>query len=232
MKRLLNRRLLWGGLLIALLCGIFFVGNSFLPGNISMGITRKAEVKQAARENNSWNHKSIDSAIILLKDGDLVMRQGIDISSFLLAQMNLKNKTFSHCGVVIVEHGYPFVYHCLGGEDNPNEEMRRDSVSYFLSPVSNFAFGITRFDFTPRQVDSLKKRVVALYKEKVKFDMQFDLKTDDRLYCAEFVCKTFNKITGDSCFVRPSRVFGYSYVAIDNLFINPHARMIWQVKYK
>ena len=80
------------------------------------------EILDAMRERdaNLQNHHDVDSAISLLQSGDLVMRRGIDVTSFMLSQMNLKDKTYSHCGIVEIEYGYPFVYHSIGGEDNPN----------------------------------------------------------------------------------------------------------------
>lgn len=185
-----------------------------------------------ARRNNSWNRHAVDSGISLLHSGDIVMRTGIDVSSYLLSQMNQTNKTYSHCGIVMIEHGYPFVYHSIGGEDNPDACLRRDSAVFFFSPYNNMGFGIARYDLTPAEIEKLGAVARQFYREKRKFDMDFDLKTDDRLYCAEFVYKAVIAATGDSTYIRPTSVLGYRFVGVDNLFINPHARVIWQVKFK
>jgi hypothetical protein len=185
-----------------------------------------------ARSQNSWNRRAVDSGISLLKTGDIVVRTGVDISSYMLSQMNRTNKTYSHCGIVMIEHGYPFVYHSIGGEDNPDARLRRDSASFFFSPYNNMGFGIARYDMTDSNISKLGKIVRQYYREGRKFDMAFDLKTDDRLYCAEFVYKAVNRATGDSTYIKPVTVLGYHFVGIDNLIINPHAHFIWQVKYK
>src|SRR5690349_1299140 len=72
----------------------------------------------ASRLTNPWNRQQVDLAVGRLRTGDLALRTGADATSYLLRQMNLTDKSFSHCGIVLVEQGQPFVYHCIGGEDN------------------------------------------------------------------------------------------------------------------
>jgi hypothetical protein len=184
------------------------------------------------RSNNTWNKHKIDSCINLLKTGDLVVRTGIEVSSYMLSQMNLYNKTYSHSGLVVIEHGYPFVYHSIGGEDNPNACLRRDSAKFFFSPANNFGFGFARYDIKDSAKQKLVQTIYRFYREKRKFDMNFDLKTDDRLYCAEFVYKAILQATGDNNYIKTVSAFGYTYVGVDNLFMNPHCRMICEVKFK
>src|SRR3954468_9375414 len=63
-----------------------------------------------SRQENPINARNIDSVIHLLRNGDLALRTGADATSVMLRQMNLTNKTYSHCGIVMIENGYPFVY--------------------------------------------------------------------------------------------------------------------------
>lgn len=195
-------------------------------------VNRQVVNEQMARSSNAWNRQLRDSAITLLHSGDMVMRMGIDVSSYMLAQMNQENKDYSHCGLVMIENGYPFVYHSIGGEDNPDARMRRDSASFFFSPGNNTALGIVRYDMPDTAKAALHRIVRRLYKEGKMFDMNFDIHTDDRLYCAEMVYKAVNEAMRDGNYIRPVRVFSYTFVGIDNLFLNPHAKVIWQIKYK
>ena len=184
------------------------------------------------RKNNPWNIRAIDSSVTLLQTGDIVMRRGNDITSYMLCQLNAQDKTFSHCGFVVKEDGYPFIYHSIGGEDNPDQVLRRDSAEFWFSAAKNEEFGIVRMDMA----DSSKARAVGLakqyYAQQKKFDMQFDIKTEDRFYCAEFIYKTINRAMGDSLFIAPVTIMGYTFVGIDNLFLNPHARFVCQIRFK
>lgn len=216
-------------LLFALICTLLIVLlKECVAGNKGKANTPSAGLK---KYNNTWNCKAIDSSISLLKDGDLVIRTGRDITSQMFRRFNQKEQTYSHCGIVLVENGYPFIYHSIGGEDNPDAMLRRDSACFWFSPANNLGLGVGRFDISHQQVDDLKKIVRQYYKERKKFDMQFDLGSNDRLYCAEFVYKALNSVAGDG-YIKPSSVCGVLFVAIDNLYMNEHTKLVCQVRYK
>ena len=186
-----------------------------------------------SRQNTDrYNKRLVDSAVSLLKSGFIVLRTGMGADSYLLAQMNRKDKTYSHCGIVMIEHGYPFVYHSIGGEDNPDERLRRDSAGFFFSPLHNEGLAVVSYDYDADKVNELKQVVGQYYKDRPKFDMKFDLKTDDKLYCSEFVYKAVNKAMNDPMYIRTTSVLGCTFVGIDDLFVNAHAHIIWKTKFK
>lgn len=176
-----------------------------------------------------WNRHMADSAISILRSGDVLLRMGMGAQSQMLARMNRGNKDFSHCGIVVVENGYPFVYHCIGGEDNPDARMRRDSASVFLSPQSQLAFGVVRY---PLDSTAIKKQVLVWFHKRPRFDMQFDLATNDKLYCTEMVYKVLTGVAADRECIPTDTVMGHRFVGTGNLCANPMARLVWQVKYK
>jgi hypothetical protein len=184
------------------------------------------------REDNPANYQAIDSAVHLLQDGDLVLRTGADATSVMLRQMNLTNKTYSHCGIVMIEDGYPFVYHSIGGEDNPDSKLRRDSATVFFTPVSNERLGIARLDISKDQVDRLRTITTRYWRSEVPFDLDFDLLTDDKLYCAEFVYKAVQEATADTGYFDITHLLQRTYVGVDNLYEPRHARIICDVPYK
>lgn len=184
------------------------------------------------REKNVWNLRAVDSSVHLLHNGDLVLRTGADATSYMLRQMNLTNKTYSHCGIVMIEDGYPFVYHSIGGEDNPDEKLRRDSASLFFSPVSNERLGIARLDINPTQIEILHAIVKRYYSKAIPFDLDFDLDTDDKLYCAEFVYKAIREATNDTGYFGQTKLLAKTYVGVDNLYDKRHAKIICDIRYK
>ena len=200
-------------------------------GNVYPRAGRAGELP-LKRQNNPYNHKLVDSGISMLHTGDLVIRMGADMTSYMFSQMNQTDKRYSHCGLVVVENGEPFVYHSIGGEDNPDQILKKDSASFWFSPVNNLGFGIARLDLDSSGVEALTSIVYQMYREKRKFDMDFDLSTDDLLYCAEFVYKALNQATRDSTFMEPVTVLGYTFVGVDNLFLSPHAQFVCQLRFK
>ncbi|HRO41900.1 MAG TPA: YiiX/YebB-like N1pC/P60 family cysteine hydrolase [Flavipsychrobacter sp.] len=184
------------------------------------------------RISDPFNIAKVNSGIRLLHTGDIVLRTGADVTSYMFSQMNEHDKTYSHCGIVIIEKGYPFVYHSIGGEDNPDQILKRDSANFWFSPANNLGYGIVRYNLDSTTLHSLVKITLQFFKEKRRFDMDFDLRTDDKLYCAEFLYKALNEAVADSLFIKPSKMFGYTFVGVDNLFLNSHATFICQVRYK
>lgn len=184
------------------------------------------------RDTQPENLRAIDSAVRLLRDGDLALRTGADATSVMLRQMNQHDKSYSHCGIVFVEHGYPFVYHSIGGEDNPDAALRRDSASVFFSPKGNERLGIARLELNAGEVKKLHSIARRRWLARVPFDMNFNLETDDRLYCAEFVYKSVREATGDTSYFQRSQLLDKTYVGVDNLYAPKHARLICDVRYK
>jgi hypothetical protein len=216
----------------ALLAAIIGILLYIQGGSSAFAASSKSDAPLQRREDNPVNYRAIDSTVRLLKDGDLALRTGADATSVMLRQMNLSNKTYSHCGIVMIENGYPFVYHSIGGEDNPNSKLRRDSAAVFFTPVSNERLGVARLDLSKEHIKKLRTIALRYWQAQVPFDLDFDLATDDKLYCAEFVYKAVQEAVSDTGFFRITHLLQRSYVGVDNLYEPRHATMICDVRYK
>jgi hypothetical protein len=179
-----------------------------------------------------WNNHAVDSVLTTLRSGDVVLRMGLGADSYLLSLINRRDKSYSHCGIVMIEDGKPLVYHCVGGEDNPDERMRSDDAKLFFTPAHNTAIALVHYEFDCHTIEKLHNVVHAYYSKRPKFDLKFDLATDDELYCSEFVSKAINNATHDTAHIPVSHVRGKTFIGIDDLFMNKHAQMQWQIKFK
>lgn len=214
-----------------LLIFLFFI--LYIAGG--QGCTRKEVVTTTIEELSdkiARNKPAIDSGIALLQQGDIVLRTGNDMTSYMLSQLNPTDKTWSHCGIVLIEDGQPFIYHSIGGEDNPDQKLMRDSAFNWATPVSNLGFGILRFSLADTTVKQLTDVTRTMYAEHRMFDMDFDLATDNHLYCAEFVYKAMRQATHDTALLTPITLFGFTYFPVDRLLAPKAAQLIWQVRYK
>lgn len=189
-------------------------------------------IEVVQRQDNPLNYKKVDSLIAMIQSGDLVFRTGADMTSYMLRQLNLHEKMYSHCGIAIVENGQVYVYHSIGGEDNPDEKLRKEPAQVWFSPVNNLGGGVARLLVQRLNHDSLAALLHAWHSSGKKFDMKFDLSTDDRLYCSEMVYKAFNKILQDTTWLKPVNMFGYSIMPIDHLYRHKLAKFICRVEYK
>jgi hypothetical protein len=161
-----------------------------------------------------------------LTTGDIVTRLGNDFISDALRKINTCDPSFSHCGFVKIENGYPFVYHAIGGEDNPDNELQRDSLHVFWSPKSNLAIGAfhTLLDTSQRVI--LSAYIDSCYAVKPKFDMAFDIYNNVRLYCSEFVVNGINRSHPLSENIQPQKIEDKYLYTVDAAFCNKYVREI------
>ncbi|GAA4308842.1 hypothetical protein [Compostibacter hankyongensis] len=260
MKKITNRKyppprgsaILRTGLRLALLLATLTAGMAFYPGikelrlsgapravrpvphpaprSLRMPAWYKTDPAATRRYRRALT--LIGSAGPSLKDGDLVLRTGNDFTSQVLRQFSFRDKTYSHGGIVHIENGIPYVYHALGGEDNPDAALRRERFENFCDPVHNLGFGIYRYSLSGCEKHRLDSVVALFYRQKLPFDLQFDLHTNNRMYCAEFIYKALRLATGDDGYLPLSHLPGFTYVAVDNLFLNPHATEVCRVTYR
>jgi hypothetical protein len=216
---------------LIILGGLIFIitGIYFLSGFTANGTLPKPNKRNSINTENLIRN---DSCIHLLHNGDLVLRTGNDDISNVFRHLNAHNQTYSHAGIVMIEQGYPFVYHSIGGADNPNERLRRDSLPIFISPKHNLGWAIVRYNFDTVQLLALHRIVANFYIQKIKFDNDFDLNSNDKFYCSEFVYKSINKAVADTNYIPLSIHNGKRFVGVDNLFENKHVQTICELRYK
>lgn len=220
-----SRRLLVSGWLL------LGAGVAVLPYSCREAYSREAS-SLARNLRVRANLGRISHGKALLKDGDLVLRTGNDFVSLTLRQFSRQNKTYSHCGIVRIVHGRVMIYHAIGGEDNPDARLRKDSFESFCNPEHNLGFGVFRYRLTSVQHRRLDSIVDLDYRLRIRFDMKFDLGTDSSLYCAEFVYKALTRATGEPHFMPVSQIGSFRYVAIDNLFLNNHCYPVYQAQFR
>ena len=188
-----------------------------------------------------------------IREGDVVLRCGNDYISESLSDFSQKEKLYSHSGVAMMDNGTMYIYSNMAGDINPDEIMRRDLVDSFITPVHNVAVGIYRYDLTNTELEKLKNIIHTHYMNKLQFDMNFDLSTDDKMYCAEMIAKSVEQATGrritfSKSLITPALKEKYlkkllekkvipsakvaeqrEYIALDNLYMNPHCREVIKI---
>jgi hypothetical protein len=193
-------------------------------------ITKQDSVIEAARIGRA--ETLINSLQPLIHTGDLITRTGNDFTSESLRTLNQHDKTYSHCGIASIEHDSVFVYHALGGEFNPDQKIRRDPFRLFAEPFDNRGIGIFRYRINEAEIKNLVQTVKKLFNAGVMFDMKFDLATDDRMYCAEFVCKSYSSGTLNKLHFNRSHIKDFVFIGVDDLFTHPLCSEIKRVVYK
>ncbi len=182
-----------------------------------------------------------------IKDGDLIMRTGIGLESEAIRNLSQKDKTFSHCGLAFHEDGQVYVYNAIGGKENPSEKLLREPFETFVDPAAEDGFGIYRYSLSDSEISALYGILLDYYKKGVLFDHAFDLKTDDRMYCAEVIYKSLKQATNNRVALPTTTIKNYTartpnlkervfkdfeYIGVDDLFINPFCQLITLISYR
>lgn len=175
---------------------------------------QQALLQTRMQQYNQSIYPQIQSQV---KSGDMITRLGSDITSELFRQMNQTDASFSHCGIASKENDTLFVYHAIGGEFNPDQKLKRETLYAFGHPAENKGLGVFAMQMNAGQQKTLTQVVQKFYQNQTPFDMDFDFATNDRLYCAEFVAKSYGLAKGDSAWMRFSKRGNFRYVAVDNL---------------
>ena len=160
--------------------------------------------------------------------GDLIMRTGNDFTSDVMRKLSLEDKTYSHSGIASLENDTLFVYHAMGGEWNPDKKIRRDPFILFCNPYENKGFGIFRYQLSDFEMTHFLSRVKNYYQQGVVFDMKFDLATDDKMYCTEYVYKALDQIL----ILPTTTINGIEYIAPDDLYSIPQCKLIKQIDFQ
>ncbi len=211
-------------------CLLFFL-QSCSPANEQTKLTTQLAGSILQEKNIAQAINNIACAKKYVKQGDLIMRTGKDFTSELMRLTSANDKTYSHCGIAGFEHDSLVVYHALGGEWNPDARLRKDAFEIFCTPYENRGIGIFRYNMNNDAEAKLSKIIDTLYTAGIKFDMKFDLTSNDRMYCSEFVYKAVEQAS-DYKIRLPLRTFrNTKFVSPDNLYHNPFCKEILRLKF-
>lgn len=191
------------------------------------------ESKGTEKEPVTYNKQNLpDSLLAILRHGDLALRKGRDVVSYMISRTGVEDKTYSHCGLVQIENGQAVVYHFISGADKARWGLVRDAAAQFFSVEQNSIAGVKRYALNEAQIQRQTELIKQYYGKRNGFDMDFNMRDADKLYCSEFIYYIMNDVMQDSSFIQPATKNGFSYVSIDQLYRNDRAADVWQMHFK
>jgi len=125
-----------------------------------------------------------------LKSCDIIFRRGLSLVSNLVLSAD-SHSPFSHIGIIITEKDNFKVVHVVPDEsENGIDKIKPDNLKEFLRGDRASAYAVYRYkgeiDFS-----KLESYINSQLKREILFDGEFDLSSSDKLYCTEFVYKSF-----------------------------------------
>lgn len=233
MKSFIGKKVRWP------LCCLIFLFTAIIFVFHSCASHEPIPQLKISRQDSIEKEKTIRRAFVAIagmkkniRTGDIVTRTGNDFTSQSLRTLNRRNKTWSHCGIASIENDTLFIYHAIGGEWNPDENLRRDPWILFAEPYSNNAVGQYRFTLQDSVVYDLIRIIKEFHRNKLAFDMDFDLATDDKMYCAEFIYKSLIKASHQKLQFSLSQISTFEFVGVDDIFLHPLCKPIAESTYK
>jgi hypothetical protein len=186
----------------------------------------------------------------MLKEGDLLVRTGIELSSQMIRQLNRIDQKYSHSGIVFFDGRVPYVYHIVTGDENPDGKLKKDSIASFCNPRKNSGFAVYRYDIDEKEMKDLKQQIYKWHEKGVQFDSLFSLKTDEKMYCSEMIKKGLERSTNgrisiptmranerEAAFfsryvhLTPEQIIRLDLVTVDQLYTRPECRLIKSFEY-
>lgn len=226
---------------IVVLCLFLFSCNNDKEKNTAL-----ENASDPALKKKQW-WAEVNQSKLLVKDGDVITRAGSDMISNSLRNFNKQDKAYSHSGIALVENGEVYVYHTLTGEENKTDKMMREPFDSFCNPEKKNGFGIFRYKLDEPERSRFDSLLRHYYQSGMRFDRNFDLKSDSAMYCAEVIYKCLKQSTGNRI-ILPTTVVknfkvkdpGYNgkvlkefeYVAPDNLYMNPYCTEIKRIQFQ
>ncbi|MCB9232432.1 MAG: hypothetical protein H6581_12255 [Bacteroidia bacterium] len=168
----------------------------------------------------------------MFKTGDLVLRRGKGFVSDAMLNFCKKDPRYSHTGIIKRdENGKLWVFHSIGGESRESNAMLKEPVEIFCHPDAAFNFGLYRWDLSESELYSFDSLIVTYYNAGLEFDLDFDMSTDETMYCSEMIYKALNVATKGKNFIPLSTVMDKPYVAVDDLYLNDHCKKLFEYNY-
>lgn len=212
----------------AMLCSFYHCSNSRSENQPLQ--SKEDSLIQKQKTANAY--ATIDAVKSMIQSGDMITRTGADFTSESLRNLNQRDQTYSHCGIASIENDTVFVYHALGGDFNPDQKILRQPIEVFAQPGDNRGFGIFRFELSGDQKERVLVTAKNLYHSGIMFDLQFDLATDNRMYCAEYIYKSYFWGTGKQLVFATSHIKDFTFIGVDDLFLHPLCHSLKRIVYK
>ena len=122
------------------------------------------------------------------QDGDLIFRKGTGFFSDLFTKAGDSATPYSHVGIAYVDNGQVFVIHTEANELTGKGSAKIDKIEEFLGRENSLYAAVYRLKDNSQTYGKMAVEAAIGYaKQKIPFDINFDLTTENELYCTELV---------------------------------------------
>jgi Permuted papain-like amidase enzyme, YaeF/YiiX, C92 family len=129
---------------------------------------------------------------VRFKTGDLIFRRGKSFASQAVLLTD-QNSRYSHVGIISLINGRPFVIHSVPFEKgHGNDEIKCEKLESFVSFEKASRAAVYRVQGVSNAgLTNAVKWARKAFDMRVKFDEEYNLISDDKLYCTELIWKCY-----------------------------------------
>ena len=150
----------------------------------------------------------------LVKTGDVICRAGNGIWSDLAKELSIREKRFSHAGVILVApDGSITVIHAEANDYTGFGSVQEQPLVQFLCGGEETMIFRLRKQFNTVEFERCARHYLGY-----PFDFKFDLQTTDRLYCTEFVYRVLEDLDPPVHLTTAVSEKGKQYVPVDSCY--------------
>ncbi|HOP30787.1 MAG TPA: YiiX/YebB-like N1pC/P60 family cysteine hydrolase [Spirochaetota bacterium] len=148
----------------------------------------------------------------------LIVRLGDGYFSNIFRRVSSEEKRFSHSGIIHRVGQRYKVYHIEANELTGKGIVRDEPLELFISHSKEWAL------YAINTSDSIKMEIVQqasiFFDSKIPFDLDFDLASDDKLYCSEMVAKSINNAFGEELITPGLHIAGRYFYGLDDIYLH------------
>jgi len=167
--------------------------------------------------------KGNDHRLPPVESGDLVFRNGTGQWSRYFRDVSLREKRFSHAGIIRVETNAAFVIHASADDRTGAGFVHQEPLHSFINPYDDVAI----YRVTDAAKSDREQIAVFAVKNLGKlFDAQFDLTSGERYYCTELI-RDAVAFALKTNMIKTTAVSGYEIIAIDDCYAGDWVFLIY-----
>jgi hypothetical protein len=146
----------------------------------------------------------------------LILRLGDGYFSNIFRRVSSEEKRYSHSGILHrVDDRYK-VYHIEANEFTGKGIVKDEPLESFIGHSREWAL------YAIISPDPMKAEIVRqariFYESGIPFDLDFDLASDDKLYCSELVAKSINNAFGEELITPNLQIAGHFFYGLDDIY--------------
>ncbi len=162
-----------------------------------------------------------------LTNAVLVCRLGNGFFSSYFKRYASKEQKYSHIGIISIENDTTFVYHSEASELTGVGFVKKETLNQFLKGIKVYDF--FQFNYSDSIKNKILDNVKNYYLKKVSFDLDFDSFDDNKVYCAELIAISINKVF-DTIQIKPNIILNDKKLyGLDDIYLNENVYKISSV---